>query len=196
VPKYVENGNAALRRVERALNKKVDVTGVAWGISPASNTVLVSLDKTVDASERAEVRSITKRFKDRVTIERVAGRFTTNISGGEAIQGSGGRCSLGFNVTDGTTDYLLTAGHCTNAISEWFTSGGSFIGPTVGSSFPGSDYGIVRHDGGVPHPGTYFCIPARKTSLRRDLRSSVRPSSEAAALPACTTVSLRHSTSR
>ena len=160
VPKYVENGDGPLARVARALKKNVDVTGIAWGVDPASNTVLVSMDRTVDASERVDVTSVTRRFKDRVTIERVAGRFTTNISGGEAIVGSGGgRCSLGFNVTDGSTDYFLTAGHCTDAISQWFTSGGSYIGPTVGSSFPGNDYGIVRHDGGVPHPGTVYLYP-------------------------------------
>lgn len=159
VPRLVENSDRALATVIRALKKKVDVTGTAWGVDTATNTVLVSLDRTVDSQERAQVTSVTRRFKDMVTIDRVAGRFSTDISGGEAITGSGGKCSLGFNVTNGTTDYLLTAGHCTNSISQWYTSGGSYIGPTVGSSFPGNDYGIVRHDGGVPRPGDVFLYP-------------------------------------
>jgi streptogrisin D len=155
----VDHSNRELTRVTRALDRNVTVVGSAWGIDRVSNQVLVSLDRTVGAKELAEVRAVTKRFKEMVTVERVRGRFTTDISGGEAITGGGGRCSLGFNVTDGTTDYLLTAGHCTDAISQWYTSGGAYIGPTVGSSFPGNDYGIVRHDGGVPHPGDVYLYP-------------------------------------
>ena len=69
------------------------------------------------------------------------------ISGGDAIWGAGGRCSLGFNVTDGATDYFLTAGHCTNIISDWYADSGNtqFLGSTSGSSFPGNDYGIATY---------------------------------------------------
>jgi streptogrisin D len=158
-PEVVDNSSGELSRVTRALDRRVDVTGIAWGVAPATNKVLVSVDKTVNGKEMAEVRAVTRRYQGRVTIERVQGKFTTNISGGEAIIGNGGRCSLGFNVTDGSTDYFLTAGHCTDAISSWSTSGGQFLGPTVGSSFPGNDYGIVRHDGGVPHPGNVYLYP-------------------------------------
>ena len=158
-PQVVDYSDAELAKVIRALNKRVYVVGTAWGVDPVANTVLVSLDESVGAKELAEVKAVTNRFPDLVTIERTDGRFTTNISGGEAITGSGGRCSLGFNVTNGSTDFFLTAGHCTNAISQWFTAGGAFIGPTVGSSFPGNDYGIVRHDGGVPHPGDVYLYP-------------------------------------
>jgi hypothetical protein len=158
-PNVVTNRDADLAKVTRALNKNVDVVGTAWGIDPVANTVVVSLDESVRSKELAEVRAVTSRFRDLVTVERVAGEFTTDISGGEAIIGSGGRCSLGFNVTDGSTDYFLTAGHCTDAISSWSTSSGAFLGPTVGSSFPGNDYGIVRHDGGVPHPGDVYLYP-------------------------------------
>ena len=158
-PNVVANSDAELAKVIRALNNRVNVVGTAWGVDPVANTVLVSLDESVGSREVAEVKAVTNRFPGLVTIERADGKFTTNISGGEAITGSGGRCSLGFNVTNGSTDFFLTAGHCTNAISDWFTSGGAFIGPTVGSSFPGNDYGIVRHDGGVPHPGDVFLYP-------------------------------------
>ena len=107
----------------------------------------MSLDESVGAKELAEVKAVTSRFRGLVTIDHVDGEFTTDVSGGEAITGNGGRCSLGFNVTDGSTDYFPTAGQCTNSISSWYTSGGAYLGPTVGSSFPGNDYGIVRHDG-------------------------------------------------
>ena len=158
-PNVVTNSDADLGKVIRALNKNVDVVGTAWGIDPVANTVVVSLDESVGSKELTEVRTVTRRFRDLVTVERVDGRFTTNISGGEAITGSGGRCSLGFNVTDGSSDYFLTAGHCTDSISQWYTSGGAYLGPTVGSSFPGNDYGIVRHDGGVARPGNVYLYP-------------------------------------
>jgi streptogrisin D len=158
-PKTVDNGGAELARVIRALNNRVNVVGTAWGVDPVANTVLISLDESVGAKELAEVKGVTNRFRGLVTIERTDGRFTTDISGGEAITGNGGRCSLGFNVTDGSTDYFLTAGHCTDSISQWYTSGGAYLGPTVGSSFPGNDYGIVRHDGGQPRPGNVYLYP-------------------------------------
>lgn len=161
-PKVVDYSDAELARVIRTLNKRVDVVGTAWGVDPVANTVLVSLDESVGAKELTEVRAVTNRFRGLVTIERADGKFTTDISGGEAITGNGGRCSLGFNVTDGSTHYFLTAGHCTNSISNWYTAGGSYIGPTVGSSFPGNDYGIVRHDGGVPHPGDVYLYPGSR----------------------------------
>ena len=165
-PKTVDHSGAELARVIRALNNRVDVVGTAWGVDPVANTVLISLDESVGAKELAEVKAVTTRFKGLVTIDRTDGKFTTDISGGEAITGNGGRCSLGFNVTDGSTDYFLTAGHCTNSISSWYTGGGAYLGPTVGSSFPGNDYGIVRHDGSVPRPGNVYLYPGTQDITR------------------------------
>lgn len=128
---------------------------MAWGVGK-SGTVLVSVDETVSASELARIKDVTSRYGEAVTIDRVNGTFRSMITGGDAIYGAAGRCSLGFNVTNGSSDFFLTAGHCTDLISQWYANSGlsTYLGPTTGSSFPGNDYGIVRHDGGVSHPGT------------------------------------------
>ena len=66
---------------------------------------------------------------------------------GQAIYGGGYRCSLGFNVRSGSTYYFLTAGHCTNLSTNWYSNSTqtSLIGTRSGTSFPGNDYGIVRY---------------------------------------------------
>ncbi len=77
---------------------------------------------------------------DALVVKRTPGTFSKLIAGGEAITTGGARCSLGFNVQDSSgTKFALTAGHCTNIGSSWS------IGTTTGSSFPGDDYGIIRH---------------------------------------------------
>ncbi|MGH8868739.1 MAG: S1 family peptidase [Actinomycetes bacterium] len=157
VARVVDNSAAELAAVTSALRRSAKVPGSAWAVDPSSNQVVVTLDDTVSAAERAKVEAVTDRFGDKVTVNRVAGRLTTNINGGQAIWGgSGGRCSLGFNVRSGSTYYFLTAGHCTDAISSWYTTAGGFIGSTLGSSFPGNDYGIASHSGGQSHPGTVY----------------------------------------
>ena len=52
---------------------------------------------------------------------------------------------------------MLTAGHCTDGCPATGTTDSghaTYIGPTVGSYFPTNDFGIVRYDGSVSHPGT------------------------------------------
>jgi streptogrisin D len=59
-------------------------------------------------------------------------------------------------VRRGDLFFFLTAGHCTNLATNWFTSPAhtTLIGTRVGTSFPGNDYGIVRYKNPhVAHPG-------------------------------------------
>lgn len=65
------------------------------------------------------------------------------ISGQEIHNGSGARCTLGFNAHAGTARALVTAGHCLGTGGGWYGSGG-YIGPEGGWSFPGNDYGMIR----------------------------------------------------
>jgi hypothetical protein len=80
-----------------------------------------------------------------VTIHHVAEapRPFWDLIGGQLITSGGTRCTLGFNATAGTSRYILTAGHCIAAGSGWNGVGG-YIGPSVSSSFPNNDYGLVR----------------------------------------------------
>jgi streptogrisin B len=135
-----------------------DVPGTAWHVDTATKTLVVTADSTVSKAELAEIRREAGANAGALRIERTPGTFSKLISGGDAIYASGGwRCSLGFNVRSGSTYYFLTAGHCTDGAGTWYTnsSRSTPIGPTVGSSFPGNDYGIVRYSNtSLSHPGT------------------------------------------
>jgi streptogrisin B len=82
-----------------------------------------------------------------------------------AVANRGGRfrCSLGFNVTKGSTYYFLTAGHCGKVAKTWYTNSShtTLIGPTIDYSFPGNDYALVRYDNtSLSHPGGFTAANA------------------------------------
>ncbi|MFB7916253.1 S1 family peptidase [Streptomyces sp. NPDC056061] len=136
---------------------KADVAGTAWSVDPKSGTVTVSADSTVSQAEIARIKETAGVNAGALRIERTPGKLSKLLSGGDAIYAPGWRCSLGFNVRSGSTYYFLTAGHCTDGNPPWYTSSSQStgIGPTVGSSFPVNDYGLVRYDNtSVPHEGT------------------------------------------
>ncbi|MGW6158512.1 S1 family peptidase, partial [Streptomyces sp. NPDC055144] len=84
--------------------------------------------------------------------ERTPGTFTTRVDGASPIFASGGRCSAGFDVTDGRDAFLLTAGHCGPVGTTWFARPGdaTALGTTVSGTFPGNDFSLVRYGDGVP----------------------------------------------
>ena len=123
-------------------------TGTAAGIDVRANQVVVRIADT--ATGLGQLTSVVERYGDLVRTEHVTGAFATAISGGDAITGSGGRCSLGFN-TSGNTG--ITAGHCTGGISSWNDAAGNYYGPSIAANFPGQDYGLIRNDGGLSQPG-------------------------------------------
>ena len=52
---------------------------------------------------------------------------------------------------------------CTMLANTWFTNSGhtTLIGPTVGASFPGNDYALVRYDNAaLSHPGGFTVADA------------------------------------
>ncbi|MET8328958.1 S1 family peptidase [Streptomyces sp. NPDC005181] len=134
-----------------------DIAGTAWNVDPATKTLMVTVDSTVSRAEINQIKKSAGANAGALRIERTSGTFNKLLSGGDAIYAPGWRCSLGFNVRSGSTYYLLTAGHCTDGNPPWYTnsSNSTSIGPTVGSSFPTNDYGIVRYDNAsVAHAGT------------------------------------------
>ncbi|MEU3303713.1 MULTISPECIES: S1 family peptidase [unclassified Streptomyces] len=124
-----------------------DVPGTAWYTDAKSGKLVVTADSTVSAAELAELKEAAGSRSAALEIKRTPGTFNKLIAGGEAIYTGGGRCSLGFNVRSGSTYYALTAGHCTNIGSTWYTNSSSttLLGTRTGTSFPGNDYGIIRH---------------------------------------------------
>jgi hypothetical protein len=90
-----------------------------------------------------------------VHMERAQGRFTTRLNGALPILSTGGRCSAGFNVTNGQRDFILTAGHCGPTGSIWFADnqGNQQLGTTVSSTFPSNDFSLVQYASGSAGQG-------------------------------------------
>ena len=147
IPKIVARGADKLNAATSELERSAKIPGTAWWTDPATNQVVVSIDSTVTGAKLERVKAAAARQNGAIRIEAEAGVLSTRISGGQAIYAGGGRCSLGFNVRSGSTYYFLTAGHCTNIGSTWYSNSSrtTVLGTRTGTSFPGNDYGIVRH---------------------------------------------------
>ncbi|MFF0338131.1 S1 family peptidase [Kribbella sp. NPDC004875] len=142
--------------ITSTLSKDATIPGTAWQTNP-DGRIIVSYDDTVSGAKLSKLTSVTKQFGDRVTLEKISGKLTKYIAGGDAIYGGQYRCSLGFNVRSGSTYYFLTAGHCGNIASSWYSNSSktTLLGTTYGSSFPGNDYAIVKYSTSYTnHPGT------------------------------------------
>jgi S1-C subfamily serine protease len=148
---------AALDAALRGLASTIPFAGTAWGIDPATRQVVVTVDNTVTGRQLAAVRAAVGRLGPTARLRTAAGRFRLDMSGGDATYGTVYRCSAGFNVMSGSAHYFLTAGHCGIAQSRWWTSSShtTFLGTTVGATFPGSDYALIRYDPRYTnYPGT------------------------------------------
>ncbi|MGW0033583.1 S1 family peptidase [Streptomyces sp. NPDC003314] len=137
---------------------RADVAGSAWYTDRATGKVVVTVDSTVSQAEIATLRKAAGDNAGNLRIERTAGKINKLIAGGQAIYGGGGRCSLGFNVRSGSTYYALTAGHCTNGGSTWYTNSANtaVLGTRAGTSFPTNDYGIIRHSNASAADGRVY----------------------------------------
>ncbi|GGS01322.1 serine protease [Streptomyces aureoverticillatus] len=126
---------------------EADVAGTAWNVDPKTKQVVVTADSTVSKAEIAKLKQAAGDKAGALKIERTPGKFQKYISGGDATYASSWRCSLGFNVRNGSTYYFLTAGHCTDGAGTWWANSAktTVLGTTHGSSFPTNDYGIVRY---------------------------------------------------
>jgi len=147
---------ATLNAAVHVLDTTARIPGTAWAIDAQTHQVVVSLDDSVTGTKLAKISAVVSKLGTAVRTERVAGTFHKYIAGGDAIYGGQYRCSLGFNVRSGTTYYFLTAGHCGNIASTWYSNSAhtAVLGNTAGSSFPGNDYAIVRYTNGSVPPGT------------------------------------------
>jgi streptogrisin B len=139
------------------------VDGIAWYTDTAAGKVVVLADSTVSAAEVATVKRSAGASADAIAVKHTRGVFRPLLSGGAAIYGGRYRCSLGFNVVQGSTYYFLTAGHCGKVATTWYTNSShtTLIGPTIDYSFPGNDYALVRYDNtSLSHPGGFTAANA------------------------------------
>ncbi|MFJ5775455.1 S1 family peptidase [Streptomyces sp. NPDC093094] len=149
-PKVVEHSLGELRSATTVLRAAPRVAGTAWAVDYRANEVVLRADTTVSAADWARLTELADGLGAPVRMERTQGTFTTRLNGAQPILSTSGRCSAGFNVTDGRSDFILTAGHCGPTGSVWFADsrGGEELGRTVNGSFPGDDYSLVSYTNG------------------------------------------------
>ncbi len=147
IPQLVRHTAGQLAAATAELGRSVSVPGTAWAVDPVSNQVLVSVDSSVSGAALVQLDAVLVRLGDTVRVEHVAGVFSTEATGGDAIYSGQYRCSLGFNVRSGSTYYFLTAGHCGNIGTTWYANAAhtQVLGTRAGTSFPGNDYAIIRY---------------------------------------------------
>ncbi|MEU6219781.1 S1 family peptidase [Streptomyces sp. NPDC047022] len=150
--RLVQNSPAELDGARATLKKDATIPGTSWATDPRTNKVVVTADRTVSKAESAKLAKVVDGLGAKAELRHSKGEFKAFIAGGDAISGSGGRCSLGFNVLKGGRPYFITAGHCTQAISSWSDSSGNVIGQNESSHFPGTDFGLVKYSGNTEHP--------------------------------------------
>ncbi|MFI1538975.1 S1 family peptidase [Streptomyces anandii] len=150
--RVVANSLAELEDARTTLKKDATIPGTSWATDPVTDKVVVTADRTVSKEEWAKLSKVVGGLGAKAELKRSEGQFKPFVAGGDAITGSGGRCSLGFNVVKDGQPFFLTAGHCTQAISTWSDSSGRVIGANAQSSFPGNDFGLVKYTASVDHP--------------------------------------------
>jgi streptogrisin D len=144
-----------LRSATEALSAAPRVAGTAWAVDYASNRVMVRADSTVSADDWSRMSGVAEGIGGSVHMERTEGTFTTRVNGGVPVFSGDGRCTAGFNVTDGQNTFILTAGHCGPVGTTWFQDrqGDQLVGTTTNGSFPGADFSLVRYESGSPPDG-------------------------------------------
>ncbi|MFC5220125.1 S1 family peptidase [Streptomyces coerulescens] len=154
-PKMVDHSMDELKSATSTLRSAPRVAGTAWVMDYRSNEVVVKGDSTVSASDWSRMTQLADGMGGFVRMERTEGTFTTRLNGALPLLSTAGRCSAGFNVTDGRRDFILTAGHCGPDGSVWFADnkGTQQIGQTVRQNFPGGDFSLVQYASGKAGAG-------------------------------------------
>ncbi|MFE5917857.1 S1 family peptidase [Streptomyces sp. NPDC056468] len=148
--KMVDHSMDEMKSATSTLRSAPRVAGTAWVMDYRSNEVVVRGDSTVSAADWSRMTDVAADVGGFVRMERTEGTFTTRLNGALPLLSTAGRCSAGFNVTDGRRDFILTAGHCGPNGSVWFSDnrGRQQIGQTVQQSFPGGDFSLVQYANG------------------------------------------------
>ncbi|MFI1970746.1 serine protease [Streptomyces cinnamoneus] len=174
VARQVKHSAAELASARETLAARATVPGTAWSVDPRTNQVVVTADRTVTGAALQRLQTVVAGLGDKARIKRTSATLRPYVAGGDAIWGSGVRCSLGFNVTKSGKPYFLTAGHCGNASSSWSASqGGSRVGTTETSSFPGHDYALVRYASGASHPSAVDLYDGGSQNISRAAEATV-----------------------
>jgi streptogrisin D len=175
VAKIVTRSAATLAAASKTLDSTVSTPGTSWGVDVKSNQLLVTADSTITGAKLTALKAAVAKLGGAARLEQTSGTLTKFVAGGQAIYTGGARCSLGFNVRSSSgVYYFITAGHCTNIGSTWYSNSSStaVIGTRSGTSFPGNDYGIVRYSNqSTQPPGSVYTY-----SGTQDITSAATPS--------------------
>ena len=147
--------------------ESLSIAGTTWAVDEHTGKLRVLADSTVSDPDLAQLRGAARQFAGAMSLDRLGGSLRTLVSGGDGIYTSTGRCSVGVNVQSGSTYYFVTAGHCTNGTSTWYTSStmATMVGTTTATSYPSNDFGLVRYTNtAVPHPGTIGSVDITGTA--------------------------------
>ncbi|MCD2462873.1 alpha-lytic protease prodomain-containing protein [Streptomyces sp. MBT42] len=139
----VTHGLTVLERAKQRLDRSAGTDAPVRYVDVRAN-VLVVEETRAGAGARLVRATGVPRELVRVVRTGQAPRPLYDIRGGDAYyMGGGGRCSVGFAVTRGTTQGFATAGHCGRAGTA--TSGFNQVaqGSFQGSVFPGNDMAWV-----------------------------------------------------
>ncbi|MGH3437182.1 MAG: S1 family peptidase [Sciscionella sp.] len=141
VPKLVRHSSAELAAVTSAFDRMAGVPNSAWGVDPKANQVELTISDAAPKTGAARLLAAARSFGDRVRVTHTSKPMTEQVYDGDEISTGQIICSAGFNVTKGGRNYVITAGHCTAGLPSW-----QGVGPSVDSSFPGTDYGLIEND--------------------------------------------------
>lgn len=153
--KMVRHSMDQLKSAAASLSSAPRVAGTAWAVDYRTNEVVVQADSTVSTSDWSRMTKLAQGIGDFVRMARTQGKFTTRVDGAQPVFSVSGRCSAGFNVTNGQSEFVLTAGHCGPGGTLWFANntGRSRLGQTVTSQFPGTgDFSLIRYESGQTAP--------------------------------------------
>ncbi|MDV7216398.1 S1 family peptidase [Streptomyces prunicolor] len=157
---------ASVTRVTSAV-ESLAIAGTTWALDEHTGKLRVLADSTVSDPDLLQLRGAGRQFAGAMSLDRLDGSLRTLVSGGDGVYTSTGRCTAGVNVQSGSVYYFVTAGHCTDGASTWYTSSAmaTTIGTTTATSYPTNDFGVVRYTNtAVPHPGTIGSVDVTGTA--------------------------------
>ncbi|MFE3682292.1 putative Ig domain-containing protein [Streptomyces sp. NPDC059095] len=125
------------------------VPNTAYGLDPAAGQVVLTVSDAAHGPDLERLLAKATALGGSVRVEHTRGRMvqqSTTHTGDklQVVGNTGSWCSIGFNVTDGQSNYVLTAGHC-KAANGWQTPAGDFIGKTVKVGPNGTDASLVTN---------------------------------------------------
>lgn len=151
--RLVRYDTAELQAAKAALDRLPAVRNTAWGIDPVTNKVVVTVSAAATPGPALSgLLNTVHALGDRATVQHLSQPIKQTELDGDKITSPAGSgtewvCSLGFNVTDGSSLYAMTAAHCLDGTTDWYDQDGNALGTVYAASSNG-DYGLISNTTG------------------------------------------------